>query len=235
MQRRRSRRRSWGSSLRRFAPAGGCRGVSRRPIARAHDPFGSRWHLRDRFRLPPVRAHVSLAARPRPTVSVGGSTELIGFARARSIEDSRLDFWASLPSAVRARRRSSFAAGRSCLGCSSPLSGCCAMTDVCLALATRTLSPSVACRAMCAPLIRAPGGSVALDEPRHSPGTSAARSVTAWPSFVCDGTCQDQRQAIPMTCFPVTDCLVARIERPTWNRPRSALVVREAFRDRLPV
>ena len=116
MQRRRSRRRSWGSSLRRFAPAYGCRGVSRRPATRAHDSCESRWRLRDRSGFRPFRAHVSLAARPRPTVSVGGSTELIGFAKARSIEDSRLDFWASLPSAVRARRRSSFAAGRSCLG-----------------------------------------------------------------------------------------------------------------------
>jgi hypothetical protein len=66
-------------SLRRFAPADGCRGVSRGSADRAHDPFGSRWRRRGRFRLPPVRAHVSLAARPRPTVSVGGSTELIGF------------------------------------------------------------------------------------------------------------------------------------------------------------
>jgi hypothetical protein len=161
VQRRRSRRRSWGSSLRRFAPAYGCRGVSRRPAARAHDSCEPRWRLRDRFRLPPVRAHVPLAARPRPTVSVGGSTELIGFAKARSIEDSRLDFWASLPSAVRARCRSSFAAGRSCLGLRR-LSRVLRDDRCASALATRTLSPPVACRATCAPFVRAPGGPVAV-------------------------------------------------------------------------
>jgi len=101
------------------------------------------------WRLPPVRAHVPLAARPRPTVSVGGSTELIGFAKP--LGRSRI---CDATSGLRSRLRSAPAAVR-LLRRADPALGFVASLRVLrddrrvFALATRTLSPSVACRATC--------------------------------------------------------------------------------------
>jgi len=180
-------------SLRRFAPAGGCRGVSRRSADRAHDPFGSRWRRRGRFRLPPVRAHVSLAARPRPTVSVGGSTELIGFfAKGSADREFAVGLLGFAPVCGPCPPPFVFCGGPILPWFWSPLSGCCATTDV-LALATRALSPSVACRATRTPVRLAHRAS-----PSPWTGSTFARHVrrsirSHGPSSVSDGTRQDQR------------------------------------------
>ena len=174
--RRRSRRRSWGSVPSQVCSRGGCRGVSLSSVARAHDSFESRWRLRDRSRLPPVRAHVSLAARPRPTVSVGGSTELIGFfAKGSDDRGFATGLLGFAPVCGPCPLPFVFCGGPILpWAFESPLSGCCAMGVV--TLATRILSRSVACRAT--PLVRAPGESVAFfGRTRQSPGASAAQSV----------------------------------------------------------
>lgn len=77
---RRSRRRSWGSTLRRFAPADGCRGVSRMPSLGARPMRGS---------LALVR-QLAASARPGPHVlSRSSAPDGIGRGRYRVVRSSR--------------------------------------------------------------------------------------------------------------------------------------------------
>ena len=202
-------------TLRRFAPACGCPSVSRPSIARAHDPFESRW-----------RRCGDVGFRPSGPTVVGRSSTPDGIGRGidrpdreirckgQSIEDLRLGFWASLPSAVRTRHRSSFAAGRSCLGFrrgpSQGVARRCASSRASWssALATRTLSQSVACRAASSRRARtsAPRASPSFfGRTRHSPGTSAVQLVARGASSVCEGM-SGPAASNTDDLLPVTDC-----------------------------
>ena len=206
------------TTLRRFAPACGCPArLCVSSIARRCTTLAGLVDIDAIVHTarPPVRAHLPLITRPRPTVSVGGSAVLIGFfAKGRPVEDLRFGFWASLPSAVRTRHRSSFAAGRSCLGFrrgpSQGVARRCASSRASWssALATRTLSQSVACRAASSRRARtsAPRASPSFfGRTRHSPGTSAVQLVARGASSVCEGM-SGPAASNTDDLLPVTDC-----------------------------
>jgi len=220
-------------TLRRFAPACGCPSVSRPSIARAHDPFGSRSRRCVRRRLPAVRAHVSFIARPRPTVSVGGSivpignslqgaidrgfaTRLLGFAPVCGPYPPPFVFcsgpilpWVFVVASLRVLR-----------------GGLRQSRVVASALATRILSQSVACRAAspcrARTVVPRPGrvrrSSDGLDIRPARPPLKPLRAAHR----LCVKECQDQRQAIPMTCFRHR-LPVERFERPTRAASRRRL------------
>jgi hypothetical protein len=170
--RRRSRRRSWGSPFAGLLPPAGVRAFPAALDRSMHDAFASRWHRRiDRTASARPGPHARSSPSPRPTVSVGGSTFLL-LRRSQREGRSRMGGCASglrsrlrsVPAAVRLLRRADPA-----LGFSSRLSqGVCATP---IALATRTLSRSVACRATALAHRASPSF---FGRARHSPGSAYA-------------------------------------------------------------
>jgi hypothetical protein len=182
--RRRSRRRSWGSGP--FAgllpPTRGrcvCRVVDR---PAGHDPFGSRWHRRDRSHGSSARPGPrAVIARPRPTVSVGELAVLIGFPKGdRSrIYDSTSGLRSrlrSVPASVRLFQRADPALGFS----STPLRVSAlpaTRTDDSLTRTERFHRPSARVRSVSCGRVEHRASPSFFGRTRHSPGTSAAQSV----------------------------------------------------------
>ena len=200
-------------TLRRFAPACGCPSVSRPSIARAHDPFESRW-----------RRCGDVGFRPSGPTVVGRSSTPDGIGRGIDRPDrefvargdrSRICDSASglrsrlrsVPATVRLLRRADPALGFR-RGPSQGVARRCApraRPAWSSALATRTLSQSVAFRAAspcrARTVVPRPGrvrcSSDGLDIRPARPPLKPLRAAHR----LCVKECQDQRQAIPMTCF----------------------------------
>ena len=185
-------------TLRRFAPACGCPSVSRPSIASCARPVRG---------LVGAVAATSASGRPGPRV-VGRSSTPDGIGRGIDRPDrefvargdrSRICDSASglrsrlrsVPATVRLLQRADPALGFR-RGPSQGVARRCASSRVVVsALATRTLSQSVACRAASPRVARGrprPGRVRRSSErTRHSPGTSAAQTVARGASSVCEG------------------------------------------------